>query len=105
MAISVQNSRLGMWTRLEPPTPRTPYWTDAEDGSRQHLRTVLIGVETEPAAEIERLHAAALGAVAAAALAAKRAGDGREARRLAAAASRLAGEIVGLWPVEAASST
>ena len=100
MAINVQNDYFGMWTRLEPPTPPTPYWTDAEDGSRHHLREVLTGLEADAAAKIEQLHAAAIGVVAAAALAAMRAGEDHEARRLAAAVSRLAGEIIGLWPVD-----
>jgi hypothetical protein len=100
MSISVCNSHFGMWTRLEPPTVETPYWHETDDGARHHVLEVLFDLDPAVALEVERLHAEAIAAITAAALAARRFRSHQESRRLASAAARLAQEIVGFWPVE-----
>jgi hypothetical protein len=98
MSISVRNSHFGMWTQLEPPSIEQPFWHELDDGSRHHLHAVLVGMEPQQTAEIHRLHACAIAAIAAEACSAWQQRETRRARALASAAARLAGEIVGLWP-------
>ena len=98
MTLNVINPVLGHWTRIEAPTPREPYWRDAEDGTRRDLRELLVGLSAEQAQEIETMHAQAVAELVTASLTAQRAGEYLEARRMAVAAGKLCEQTVGLWP-------
>jgi hypothetical protein len=82
------------WT---PPSPTHPFWRDAA-GSRVTVQATL--AETPPAeraAVLER-HAEGICAIVHLAGSHRAAGRVREARALASHASRLCGELAGLWP-------
>jgi hypothetical protein len=82
---------------LHRPSLERPYWRD-ESGRRT---TVLALVAGRGAAERERLlveHCDAVCRIIRSAAAARVAGDDRRARMLANRASRLCGELAGLWP-------
>ena len=99
MSISIRGPQFGgVWTELNPPTSERPAWTES-DGTEHAFLTLLIGLNSETAAEINRLHVNGIAQIASAAIEAHHAGDHREARRLSTAAGRLCDEIVGLWPV------
>jgi hypothetical protein len=82
------------------PDPAVTHWREP-DGTRHSYRTLRCALEPEAVRGLGRAHVAAIQAIASAALAAVEGGDGREARRLAAAAGRLCGEIAGRWPPSA----
>jgi hypothetical protein len=82
------------------PDPEAPYWRDV-DGSRHSYGSLRSVLGPRLAAEVADAHLAAIGRIAAAALAADRRGDHAQTARLAAAAARLCGEIRGLWPASA----
>ena len=79
------------------PDPQIPHWR-GRDGARESYQTLRCGLEPWAARELGQAHIGAIEAIAAAALAAAERGERREARRLAAAAGRLCGEIAGRWP-------
>jgi hypothetical protein len=81
------------------PDAAAPYWRES-DGTRSSYGSLRSGLDRRLAAEVGEAHLAAIGEIAAAALAASERGDRRETARLAAAA-RLCGEIRGLWPPSA----
>ncbi len=80
-----------------PPTVADPHWRD------EHHRRTTVGVTLAEHPEADRgevleRHADAVSVVIHAAAAARLAGDQRHARALANQASRLCGELAGLWP-------
>jgi hypothetical protein len=91
---------LGADRRLTAPDPDVPHWREA-DGARHSYGSLRSGLEPRHAAELTDAHLAAIGRIAAAALAADGRGDHAQTARLAAAATRLCGEIRGLWPASA----
>jgi len=82
---------------LRPPCPAAPYWRTAE-GRRHSLSSVRAGCDEATQAVVMRVHLAALDRILAAAAEAELGGNRREARRLVGGATRLCGELVGLWP-------
>lgn len=92
------------WTKLSAPTSQTPYWHDVEDRAVHDLRLVLAAAPTELVEAIESMHAGAIRAIVSEAITAQRAGDSATARRLSNAAGRLCQQIIGLWPVSAATA-
>ena len=78
------------------PTTATPFWR-TRDGERTSFPAVRAGLDGKRCEELDDEHAAAIFRIARAAIRAQAAGEGREARRLAQAASRLCQETVGLW--------
>jgi hypothetical protein len=88
---------LGASRQALPPDPQVPHWREP-DGARQSYQTLRCGLEPGAARELGQAHIGAIEAIASAALAAAERGERREARRLAAAAGRLCGEIAGRWP-------
>jgi hypothetical protein len=89
--------------QLEPPSVALPGWHE-RDGTPHAVGDLTAGQSPSIVEEIHRLHADGIRTLAIAACAAAQRGDDREARRLASAASRLCGEIVGLWPVSGRST-
>jgi hypothetical protein len=81
----------------DPPSPAVPYWRDAA-GRRTNLQVVLAGRDPEARVQTVTEHADAVCRIVRAAGAARLQGRNREARTLAAHASKLCGELVGLWP-------
>jgi hypothetical protein len=79
------------------PNPKVPYWREP-DGTRQSYQTLRCGLQPRAARELGEAHIGSIAVIASAALRAAERGERREARRLAAAAGRLCGEIAGLWP-------
>lgn len=98
MTRSVRSDLLPVWTQVEAPTPRSPYWHDEADGQRRHVHELIVGAASTDRRDVEHEHAQAIATIATAAMDAWRAGDCSEARRLAHAAARLSEEIVGFWP-------
>jgi hypothetical protein len=86
--------------RLMAPDPEVPHWREA-DGTRHSYGSLRSGLEPRLVVELADAHVAAIGRIAAAALAAEGRGDHVQTARLAAAAARLCGEIRGLWPASA----
>ncbi|MGI8593162.1 MAG: hypothetical protein ACR2ML_02145 [Solirubrobacteraceae bacterium] len=78
------------------PTTATPFWR-TPTGERTSFPALRAGSEAQRREELDDEHAAAIFRIARAAIRAQAGGDGREARRLAQAASRLCQETVGLW--------
>ena len=91
----------GSWTRITPPCPDRPYWSEVEDGTRLHFPTVLAGTSQTTDIDVGELHAQAVADITRAAITARRANDHARARELAIAAGRLAGEVSGLWSLSA----
>jgi hypothetical protein len=88
--------RGGCWNRVYAPTRRWPFWRE-QDGTRLAYPTVIAHAGARRA-EVRELHADAIVDLVSRAQAVDEQGDRPAARRLAAAAARLAGEVVGLWP-------
>jgi len=86
--------------RPDPPSPDVPYWRDAA-GRRTNLQVMLAGRDPEAQVQTVTEHADAVCRIVRAAGAARLEGRQREARTLAAHASKLCGELVGLWPAGA----
>jgi hypothetical protein len=84
----------------EAPTPAVPYWRDGA-GQRTNLQVVMAGRDREAQAQTVTDHADAVCRIVRAAGAARLEGRHRDARTLAAHASKLCGELVGLWPAGA----
>jgi hypothetical protein len=84
----------------DPPSPDVPYWRD-EVGRRTSLQVVLAERDGDRQAQTLTEHADAVCRIVHAAAAARLEGRAREARALAAQASKLCGELVGLWPTGA----
>jgi len=84
----------------DPPSPDVPYWRDAA-GRRTNLQVVLAGRDREARVQTVTEHADGVCRIVRAAGAARLQGRNREARTLAAHASKLCGELVGLWPTGA----
>jgi hypothetical protein len=81
----------------QPPTPERPYWRD-QSGRRTTFLAIAAGCGR---AERERLlgeHCEAVCRIIRAAATARLTGDAARARTLANRASRLCGELAGLWP-------
>jgi hypothetical protein len=93
--LDLRRSR-GGWTRLRTPDVEAPFWRE-EDGTRQSYGVLRCDLDPAGASDLRIAHLEAIDRIAAAALTASESNDRREARRLAAAASRLCGEIVGRW--------
>ncbi len=74
-----------------------PYWRDGS-GERTNLQVVLAGRHPGAREQTVTDHADAICRIVRAAGAARLEGRHREARALAAHASKLCGELVGLWP-------
>jgi hypothetical protein len=88
--------RSGSWNRVYAPTRQRPFWRE-QDGTRLAYSTVIAHAGARRA-EVRDLHADAIVDLVSRAQAVDEQGDRPAARRLAAAAARLAGEVVGLWP-------
>ncbi len=86
--------------RHDPPSPAVPYWRDGA-GRRTNLQVVLAGRDEEARVQTVTEHADAVCRIVRAAGAARLQGRHGEARALAAHASKLCGELVGLWPAGA----
>lgn len=97
--ISIQSALFPSWTRLAAPDAEVPYWRDAEDGERAHIRSILAGLAGEDAERVCSLHAEGIAEIAQVAVRAQAAGDEDTARRLAVAAGRLCEQIAGHWPL------
>lgn len=95
--IEVHNLRWPGGVGVRPPSPEHPYWRTA-GGERTSLGSVLAGAPASEQLMVLGAHAAAIEALVRAAGAERLAERGREARRLAGAASRLCGELIGHWP-------
>ena len=78
------------------PTTAAPFWR-TPTGERTSFPALRAGLEAQRCEQLDEEHAAAIFRIARAAIRAQAGGDGREARRLAQAASRLCQETVGLW--------
>ncbi len=78
------------------PEPAAPWWRTPE-GERHAFREVVAGARAESVERLAHIHAGAIGDILHAAVAAKRAGEATEARRLIAGASQLCGELLGPW--------
>lgn len=96
MTINVYSSLLGGWTRMTAPSSEHPYWRDADDGTRYDLRIAIGDRSPETVAAVHDAHVTAIAALLRRAIALDPVVDFRERRRLAHAASLLAGEIAGL---------
>ena len=83
-----------------PPSPTVPYWRDGA-GQRTNLQVVLAGGAAEARARLVTEHADGVCRIVRAAGTARLQGRHGEARALAAHASKLCGELVGLWPTGA----
>ena len=81
----------------QPPTPDVPYWRDGE-GRRVTLGMVIAGRDRGGRERAVEQHAEAVSRIVHAAGAAVLEGRDGPARTLAAHASKLCGELVGLWP-------
>lgn len=104
MTFNILNAQFTVWTRVDAPTPELPFWHDAEDGSRYHLRDVTAGADAENTAVLEEAHAESIKTVLLASMAAGAAGNPADARRLAVAAARLCEQTIGLWPTRLAAA-
>lgn len=78
------------------PTPGEPWWEDTA-GARSTFAVETAAASADRRAAIEAAHLQAIGAVARAALEARRTGDDALARRHAHGAARLCEELAGLW--------
>ena len=83
-----------------PPSPAVPYWRDGS-GRRTNLQVVLAAGTPEARERTVTDHADGVCRIVRAAGAARLEGRDRDARALAAQASKLCGELVGLWPAGA----
>ena len=81
----------------QPPTPDRPYWRD-EQGRRTTIATVLAGRGVVERQLLLDEHCEAACRIIRAAAAARMTGDVARTRTLANQASRLCGELAGLWP-------
>jgi hypothetical protein len=80
-----------------PPTPETPYWRDSRS-RRTTVAAVLAGRARADHERVLELHTEAVCRILRAAAAARLERRPADARALAAHASRLCGELAGLWP-------
>jgi hypothetical protein len=94
--LDLPSPMLGGWMRLRTPDVGAPFWRE-EDGTRHSYGSLRCGLDLAKAKALHVAHLEAIDGIATAAVLASERGDRREARRLAAAASRLCGEIVGRW--------
>jgi hypothetical protein len=83
--------------RPQPPTLELPYWRDSQ-GRRTSVLAVLAGRGPSEREAVLGQHADAVCAIIHAASKAHLEGRQRDARTLAARASKLCGELAGLWP-------
>jgi hypothetical protein len=81
----------------KPPTPDRPHWRDG-DGRRTTVLAVLAAHAPATREQLLDQHADAVCRIVRAAAAARLGGDHVRARMLANQASRLCGELAGLWP-------
>jgi hypothetical protein len=79
------------------PTPHEPYWRDVQ-GRRTDVQAVGAGRTPSELVQIVNEHADAVCRIIHAAGAARLGGRHAEARMLATHASKLCGELAGLWP-------
>ncbi|MDO8185837.1 hypothetical protein Q5424_01160 [Conexibacter sp. JD483] len=96
MHVNVYSSLLGGWARLTPPTPEHPYWHDADDGTPYDLRTAVGDGWPDTVIAVHHAHVTAVANLLSRAMAMDPIRDFAERRRLAHAASLLAGEVGGL---------
>jgi len=78
------------------PTLERPWWRSAA-GGRSTYTAERAALGPERRGEVDEAHAAAIHRLVSAAARARDAGDAASSRRMAQAASRLCGEVVGLW--------
>jgi len=98
--MSGSSEPLAQQRRPDPPSPAVPYWRDGS-GQRTNLQLVLAGDDPAAQARTVTEHADAVCRIVHAAGTARLQGRQGEARSLAAHASKLCGELVGLWPTGA----
>jgi hypothetical protein len=82
---------------LQPPSPEAPYWRTAR-GERLSLATALAGAGEGTQRIVLEAHARAVAELTRAAGESRLSQTDRHCRPLATAASRLCGELTGLWP-------
>ncbi len=80
-----------------PPTVADPHWRD-RSGARTTVGVSLAEHPESDHGEVLERHADAISEVIHAAARSRLAGDQRRARSLASQASKLCGELAGLWP-------
>jgi hypothetical protein len=97
LAINVRSAAFPHWAALEPPSCERPYWSE-EDGTRHAYRGLVGGADPATARLLRDAHLDSIRRLAEQAIERADHGDQREARRLATAAGRLCGEVIGLWP-------
>jgi hypothetical protein len=88
---------MAMSTGWAAPTPENPFWRDA-DGRRTTVAAMLAGRDQATRRDLLDLHADAVCAIIHAAGRARIEGRDQHARSLATQASKLCGELAGLWP-------
>ncbi len=96
--IRIRNAHFPDWAEVAAPTVEKPYWHDADTGTRHSVSTVMAGMAGEDQQRIADMHAHSVQRLVEASLEFEHAGNRSKARALAAAASRLCGEVVGMWP-------
>ncbi len=82
---------------MQPPTPETPFWRD-DAGRRTTVLAILAASPLADRGRVLDLHAGAVAALVRAASQASLEGRTARVRALANHASRLCGELAGLWP-------
>jgi hypothetical protein len=85
---------VGVWT---PPSEEVPFWRDPE-GRRATVSLALAARPAPQRAPVLHAHGEAIARIVGAAIAARLGGESARARALASHASRLCGELAGLWP-------
>lgn len=82
---------------MQPPTPETPFWRD-DAGRRTTVLAILAGREPCERERMLDLHVQAVDKLLRAATGASLEGRDGDVRALVSHASRLCGELAGLWP-------